>query len=429
MVKDKLNRVAPVIKQLRELSDRPQSPVASGDITHLRYETTRMTYEVSSTSPLPRQCDVKIYYYCLGVRQQQEYDGGDRNRVAISILDILKGCGMSKSRQNYDNVVEALRRYNDLRMRLKYKDASGIAENWFGLFDARIRNRNVELIFSDFYLEALEADDANTHFLALEHIAGLTGLAIQIYSMMQTHLFSATDKVRPYKEKARLITRKLFGEDRGREIPVSSALTHYVKPALERIERETGWRISVKKDGRGEDCVWTFSTAEVPNSFRVAGLTMEEEAKLRDNDEQVAETTATQAAAASTELPDAVIRAIPEKYRADKKLREVLNELLTKTVERNVVVLCESVNTRKVKNFAAVIMGMHNASTLLEQAKKVGANKSLKTFDETLVKRLDAAAYVMDCGEDFFAETCKARGVTPEQVREYVAKKQANDEA
>jgi hypothetical protein len=35
----------------------------------------------------------------------------------------------------------------------------------------------------------------------------------------------------------------------------------------------------------------------------------------------------------------------------------------------------------------------------------------------------------MDCGEDFFVETCKARGVTPEQVREYVAKKQASDEA
>jgi hypothetical protein len=427
MVKDKVNRVAPVIKQLRELSDRPQSPVASGDIMHLRYETTRMTYEVSSTSPLPRQCDVKIYYYCLGVRQQQEYDGGDRNRVSLSILDILKGCGMSKSRQNYDNVVEALRRYNDLRMRLKYKDASGISEDWFGLFDARIRDRNVELIFSDFYLEALEADDANTHFLALEHIAGLTGLAIQIYAMMQTHLFSVTDKVRPYKEKARLITRKLFGEDRGRKLPVSSALTHYVKPALERIERETGWEIKVEKDGRGEDCMWTFSTKEIPNSFRVAGLTKEDEAIIRGNNDHTVETTATQPA--STELPDAVIRAIPEKYRADKKLREVLNDLLTRTEERNVIVLCESINTRKVKNFAAVVMGMHNAGTLLEQAKKVGANRRIKTFDETLVKRLDAAAYVMDCGEDFFVETCKARGVTPEQVREYVAKKQASDEA
>lgn len=409
---DKRSLVAPVIRQLRELADRPQSPAAGGDVMHLRYETQRMVYEVSSTRPLPRQCDVKVYYYLMGVRQQQANNGGDPRRVHTTILNILRGCGMSKSRQNYENVEEALRRYNGLGIGTKRKDAD--EECMFNLFDAKITGRNVLVIFSELYLEILdEEDDSNCHFLAMEHVAGLTGLAIQLYSMMQTHLFDTKNTTRAYTENARLLTRKLFGEDRGREMAVSSALTHYVIPALERIERKTGWKINVAKEGRGNACRWTFSTDSVPYAFTVAGISKEEESKIRG---KKADKEKTEKVAPAT-LSPAVLTAIPEAHRTDKALLQAFMHVVDQLDERHAILLAESVDPKKVKSYPKVIMGMKRDGKLVSRAEELASAPKSATFDEKMAKNYKFVISILHKGgEEAFQKMCRHRKLDPQKA-------------
>jgi hypothetical protein len=373
-----------------------------------------MSYEVTSTRALPRQCDVKIYYFCLGVRQQQADNGGDPRRVKLSFLDILRGCDMSKSKQNYENVREALLRYHGLQIHTINKDKGG-KERLFGLFDAEIDGRNVELMFSDMYLRVIEEEDTSPRLLAMEHLAGLTGLAIQLYCMMQTHLFSKETGTRDYSASARMLTRKLFGEDRGQEMPVSSALTHYVRPALARIKKRTGWEINVEKEGRGDKCRWTFSTPAVPQAFEVAGISRDEDVaqhsgkktEVKDKPEPVA-------------LPDNVLSAIPAGYRKDSKALEVMGRVVDKISDRAAIILAESLDKPSTKSWAALLTSIDQregiiayTTELMEKADKKGT----KTLDEKLVKKyIYLTGILRDTDDELFRETCAHYKINPDDA-------------
>lgn len=351
-----------VVKELRMLAEshpNRNNGMTARDIeiqTFIRGDVTLTHRTVGDTLPLPT--DAPAYYYVLGVLGRARAKDESVRTIVVNVRDVVDGIGLTRAKSSYDSVRNALRRYSRLNVEIKSPVANGTTE--FRLFGVSpVGAAAMRLDFSQDYLDALESDENQVHYLALRHILPLGGLAMSLYALMQTHLFHGNK----LDVGARRFCRTWLGEERGGDIPVSRAFSAYIRPRLQEIADKTGWQIAAEKIGRADNARYVFATESVPQAFAVVKNGIEADT-AEALDEMVAETNARQAAAKkpdnakvdAEEIPaptvsPTVLSALPPASRSDKTFIAALAALQ----EADALAVIDYVKTNAKKGFGPLL--------------------------------------------------------------------------
>ena len=414
----------PVIKQVKTLATHPMHASARVGAESVEYETRDRHYQITATVGfLPRSCDVPVLWALLGVLQSAQDSDLSIDAINVDIDDILDVIGKTRQTNNRRSVIEAIERYQEMRVEIALKNkkiGGGCVRNKFGLFSARIfGDRAVSISFDSLYLETLrDASPEEIRYMALEHVVRLSGVASQLYGIL---LGTLSREGNMYKVQVRQLARKLLGEERGgdrKTLPTSRFFSPYITDAIKEIDEKTNWKISCVKEGRGEDATVTFATTTIPVSDSAGGNVPNARAiasrKRPTPTAPIATESKLQIPAAGIPAPslsDAVLSALPPEAAENRTFVVALASV----EESEALAVIEYIKSKAPKSFCKYFFGITKNRTLKSLVAEISA-EAKKTSEAAAANYRYALDTRKTCGEELFRKVCRHRGVTPEDA-------------
>ena len=431
-----------VVKDLRHLVENsPTGRERCPTQLHSYTRNGKLCRHSTAATELPRECDAQTYYYILGMLQQARLDNPNDNIriIRVNVRDIVDGLGFTRARSSYNSVIDAMLRYGKLNIEIfnngKLKDEADVDFRLFGIEKIKERS-SYKLEFTQFYLDLIEDDKELLHYIALDHLVRLSGLATQLYGILTTALYHEENRTVGFTISARTFCKKLFGLERGSELPVSRVFISYIKPRLEEIEEKTGWKVNVAKEGRGENTEFTFFGEQAPNPFDVADIDSETRARIErknpraDKKKKEAKkakkkaTTPKSQPAATVSLSNTVLSAMPEKARTQKRAIEILSDLIAEKGENATIAVIKEIISRKPRNFTKYLIGIVENDGLEELADELTNNGTTGAHTANEVKGFKYILEIRDeYGEEKALEMAERRSIDYNAALEYEATK------
>lgn len=365
---------------------------------------------------IPNDVDYRVLLYLLCLVQ----DNGWMQSIDLSQYtpsSLIKGVRGTTSNPNgkiIDRFFETLERYSDLNIKFledsyvsrdKNKKVTKTTESFNVLSFSRQTNPpRVE--FNGFFLEKLRESLHYRHMSLREYRNIGNPTAMRLFELLEKSFLKGTE----WKINVKGLADKV-----GISAKYVSHIVPKLETAMKRINSATGDRYELATDTAGNvlvdnECVIFF---RVGDEYRP---TFSDKPKAVPAPRPKAKPKAEQA----KDLPplhESVLAAIPASHRTDKALLQAFMHVVDQLDERHAIILAESVDPGRVKNYASVVMGMKRDGKLVSRAEELAAAPKAQTTDEKMGKNYRYVVGILHkSGEETFRKMCKHRNLDPEKA-------------